>query len=89
MGTALILAPIAADYLFQHNVALLLAQAPGAAASLTTQLSGWYRAVCWLTGSVMIGLSFLCELAQTRQDSLTGQEQADGKLADLEQEQDD
>lgn len=54
MGTVLILAPIGADYLFQRNLILLLTNEKSPGTTVVTQLSTWYRVVCWGTGSLMV-----------------------------------
>ena len=54
MGTLLILAPVGADYLFQRNLVSLLTKDQSISVTVMTQLSTWYRVVCWLTGSLMV-----------------------------------
>jgi hypothetical protein len=54
MGTVLILAPIGADYLFQRNLVSFLTKEQSIGATVMSQLSAWYRVVCWLTGSLMV-----------------------------------
>ena len=65
MGTVLIVAPIGADYLFQRNLVSLLTKEPPVSATVMTQLSTWYRVVCWLTGSLMLLVGALAS-ADTR-----------------------
>jgi hypothetical protein len=56
MGTLLILTPIGAELLFQHNVVMLLAHLPNAnpARTLTSPIAGWSWAACWLAGGLMV-----------------------------------
>jgi hypothetical protein len=65
MGTVLILAPVGADYLFQRNLVLLLTKEQSVSATVMTQLSIWYRVICWLTGSLMVLIGAL-DSADTR-----------------------
>jgi len=67
MGAVLILAPIGADWLFQHNLVVLLTKAPSSTATLTVKLNDLYRFACWITGSLMIGIGILGALMNARE----------------------
>jgi len=66
MGTALILAPIGADYLFQRNLVALLTKEQALTATVMPHLSTWYRVVCWLTGSLMVLVGSVAAGADSR-----------------------
>ena len=66
MGTVLILAPIAADYLFQRNFVAALAKEQTVSATVTTRLSVWYSAFCWLAGSLMVFVSTIASVSYAR-----------------------
>ena len=64
MGTVLILAPVGADGLFQRNLVSLLTAAQSATPMVMSQLSAWYRIICWLTGSLMVLIGTLASVAR-------------------------
>jgi hypothetical protein len=66
MGTVLILAPVAADWLFQRNLVFILTKEQSATPALMPQLSAWYRIICWLTGSLMVLIATLGSVARNR-----------------------
>ena len=86
MGALLILAPLIADVLYQHNLVTLLTHAPGANVpiSVTTRLSGWTKAAHWVAGSLMILLGILGALIALRWPYYT-----DADEEDLEEEDED
>ena len=86
MGTVLILAPIGADYLFQRNLVSLLTKEQSIGATVMSQLSAWYRVVCWLTGSLMVLVGALAAGADARagyyaeaDDEVDDEDEDDGK----------
>ena len=75
MGALLLMTPAISDYLFQRNLVALLSRPGIETANLDGKMSDLYRAGCWLTGSVMVGVAVLCSLsagkAAARQDALS------------------
>ena len=63
MGALLVGIPALSDYLYQRNLVALLAARPDMSlVNLDGKMGDLYRIGCWLTGSIMVGVTVLCSL---------------------------
>ena len=64
MGALLVMTPMFADVMYQHNVVTLMGRSGVTGVTLAGQMSELYRFGCWLTGSAMVGVAVFSVLSR-------------------------